>query len=176
MIVSDQQRDENFQEYLRLLNDPNYYDVTFDEKSGGVSAIHKNHQFDKKIGPFGIKRGAYEHTAITILRNNNTRIRKNRSWLSKQCDGFVYYSSMEIKTVEGEGRWAIRTKIYDAAKQGADVVVLLFPNKNLYNLERVLEGWKMYEEVRIRNIDWPSISSIMVIVEQNLIEIEKPSW
>ncbi len=44
MIVSDQQRDENFQEYLRLLNDPNYYDVTFDEKSGGVSAIHKDHQ------------------------------------------------------------------------------------------------------------------------------------
>ena len=56
MIVSDQQRDENFQEYLRLLNDSNYYDVTFDEKSGGVSAIHKDHQFDKKIGPFGIKR------------------------------------------------------------------------------------------------------------------------
>lgn len=75
-----------------------------------------------------------------------------------------------------KGDGAIRTKIYDAAKQGADVVVLLFPNKNLYNLERVLEGWKMYEEVRIRNIEWPSISSIMVIVEQNLIEIEKPSW
>lgn len=179
MIVSDQQRDENFQEYLRLLNDPNYYNVTFDEKSGGVSAIHKDHQFDKKIGPFGIKRGAYEHTAITILRNNGymvTLASEKTEVGSKQCDGFVYYSSMEIKTVEGEGRWAIRTKIYDAAKQGADVVVLLFPNKNLYNLERVLEGWKMYEEVRIRNIDWPSISSIMVIVEQNLIEIEKPSW
>ena len=67
MIVSDQQRDENFQEYLRLLNDSNYYDVTFDEKSGGVSAIHKDHQFDKKIGPFGIKRGIYEIKTINAL-------------------------------------------------------------------------------------------------------------
>ena len=30
MILSDQQREENFQEYLRLRQDPNYYDVTFD--------------------------------------------------------------------------------------------------------------------------------------------------
>ena len=53
MIVSDQQREENFQEYLRLLNNPDYVDVTFDEQSGGVSAIHRNHRFDKQMGPDG---------------------------------------------------------------------------------------------------------------------------
>ena len=48
--------------------------------------------------------------------------------------------------------------------------------KNLEESVPYIRITKMYEEVRIRNIDWPSISSIMVIVEQNLIEIEKPSW
>ena len=51
MIISDQEREENFQEYLRLSKDPNYYDVTFDEQSGGISAIHKDHRFDKQRGP-----------------------------------------------------------------------------------------------------------------------------
>ena len=57
MIVSDQQREENFQEYQRLLKDPNYYDVSFDEQSGGVSAVHHEHQFDSQTGAFGIKKG-----------------------------------------------------------------------------------------------------------------------
>ena len=61
MIVSDQQREENFQEYLRLLNNPDYVDVTFDEQSGGVSAIHLDHKFDKQMGPFGRRRGDYEN-------------------------------------------------------------------------------------------------------------------
>ena len=39
MILSDQQREDNFQEYLRLRQDPNYYDVTFDDKSGGFIGI-----------------------------------------------------------------------------------------------------------------------------------------
>ena len=59
MIVSDEQREENFQEYLRLLHDPNYVDVTFDQESGGVSAVHREHKFDSDIGAFGIRKGDY---------------------------------------------------------------------------------------------------------------------
>ena len=44
MINCDEQREENFQEYLRLLSDPNYVDVCFDEQSGGVSAVHREHK------------------------------------------------------------------------------------------------------------------------------------
>ena len=67
MIISGEQREENFQEYLRLLKDPDYYDVYFDEQSGGVSAIHIEHQFDKSIGPFNIKRGLYELMSVNAL-------------------------------------------------------------------------------------------------------------
>ena len=68
MIISDQQREENFQEYQRLLNDPNYYDVSFDEQSGGVSAIHRDHKFDSVLGAFGIKVGEYEKFVVNALR------------------------------------------------------------------------------------------------------------
>ena len=74
MIVSDQQREENFQEYLRLLNNPDYVDVTFDEQSGGVSAIHLDHKFDKQMGPFGRRRGDYEKEVTSILRTNGHRV------------------------------------------------------------------------------------------------------
>ena len=55
MIVSDQQREENYQDYLNLLNDPDYIDVSFDEQSGGVSAVHRNHRFDKQMGRWSIR-------------------------------------------------------------------------------------------------------------------------
>ena len=55
MVVSNQRWCENYQEYLRLVVDRNYLGVTFDECSGGMSAIHCEHMFDKQIGPFGYR-------------------------------------------------------------------------------------------------------------------------
>ena len=66
--VGDSRREENYQEYLRLKDDPGYIDVSFDEESGGVSAIHKEHCFDKQVGPFGCKRGDYEKRVIALVR------------------------------------------------------------------------------------------------------------
>ena len=54
MRRSDPQLEENYDEYLRLLQNDDYLDVTRDEESGGVSAVHKLHKFDKQIGAFGI--------------------------------------------------------------------------------------------------------------------------
>ena len=93
MIVSDEQREENFQEYLRLLHDLNYVDVTFDQESGGVSAVHKEHQFDKSIGPFGSKRGLYEIDAARVLRQSGHSIILEAELssgvvVSKSFDGF----------------------------------------------------------------------------------------
>ena len=107
MIVCDPQREENFQEFIRLRNDPDYYDVIFDEKSGGVSAIHKEHQFDKTVGPFGYKRGLYERIVLTALRKHGHRIILNKEdsglYLIKTCDGFLDGKTAEIKTIEGDG-------------------------------------------------------------------------
>jgi hypothetical protein len=64
----ESRREENYQEYLRLKQNPDYYDVTFDVQSGGVSAIHKDHCFDKTMGPFGIRRGKYETRTMDCCR------------------------------------------------------------------------------------------------------------
>ena len=145
MIISDQQREENFQEYLRLLQDPNYTDVTFDEKSGGVSAVHLDHQFDKSIGPFGYKRGEYELNSVAILRRRGHYIvleseLSSGAVVCKNFDGYLDGSRVEIKTVESDGRWAVMTKIIKAKKQGAQMIILYFPQRELYSLRRVTQG------------------------------------
>ena len=54
-------------EYYRLLNENNYTNVRFNEKTRGLSAIHREHNFDPKIGKFGIPRGDYERIAVDVL-------------------------------------------------------------------------------------------------------------
>ena len=51
---------ENYKEFLRLTENPDYLNVTFDEQSGGICAVHKEHCFDKQMGPAGCRRGQYE--------------------------------------------------------------------------------------------------------------------
>jgi hypothetical protein len=93
MITIDQQREENFQEYLRLLQDPNYVEVTFDYESGGVSAIHREHKFDKQYGPFGYARGQYERDVVDLLRNRGYYIillpEESMIPNKKSCDAII---------------------------------------------------------------------------------------
>ena len=42
IVDGEQHRKENLQEYARLLGDQYYERVSFDEESGGLSAVHKN--------------------------------------------------------------------------------------------------------------------------------------
>lgn len=175
MIVSDQQRDESFQEYLRLLKNPDYVDVTFDEQSGGVSAIHRCHKFDKQMGPFGCRRGDYEKRVVDLLRKNGhiVILESERSHDSvKNHDGLLNYLPMDIKTVESYGKWSISSKLREAEKQGAEVVVLYFPKYELYSKSRVLDGIGKYENTpQIQAVK--SISSCLVIAGEQIMDCIK---
>ena len=97
-----------------------------------MSAVHKDHYLDQRLGPYGYKRGDYEIMAVNILRLNGHSIILESERVdvgSKQYDGLFDGHPCEIKAIEGAGRWAVRTKIHDAAMQGAHHVVLVFPNK-----------------------------------------------
>ena len=48
-IVSERIK-QNRKLYKKLLEDPDYTDIEFDETTGGVKATHKDHNFDKKKG------------------------------------------------------------------------------------------------------------------------------
>ena len=178
MIISDQQREENVQEYLRLLNDPDYVDVTFDDQSGGVSAVQRDHRFDKQLGPDGIKRGRYELKAIEAFRRGGHSIillKESVEVGRKQYDGLLDGVPCEIKSVERMGRWTIRTKIGNAVRQGALTVVLYFPDADLFSHQRVQDGWRDYLNYTAQTKCVPEIQ-LLCVVDDHIKKIEKPSW
>lgn len=147
MRSSALQREENYNEYLRLLQNDDYVDVTYDEQSGGVSAVHLLHKFDKQSGPFGLRRGDYELMVTLVLRKNGHRILLEAEPSSghKKCDGLLDDIPMEIKAIEGTGTWTISTKLRDAEKQHAQCVVLFFPEETIFSYFRIREGIRLYE-------------------------------
>ncbi len=174
MIACNQQREENFQEYLRLLHDPNYQEVIFDDNSGGVSAIHKEHCFDKQIGPFGYKRGQYEVDVATILRRSGHSILLESEYPKgrkiKNCDALIDGFLSEIKTVESNGRWSIRTKVHSAIMKGADLLVLYYPNSKFFSEDKILEGWLM-NNLQMQPL---SLKRIIWVKNERIGEILKP--
>lgn len=147
MRRSELQLEENYNEYLRLLQDDDYLEVTRDEESGGVSAVHKLHKFAKKKGPSGMRQGDYERTVLDVLRKRGHRVilgaETNHPGV-KSFDGFLDDDPMEIKAIEGLGIWAISTKLRYANKQRARRVVLYFPCRELFTEERILDGIGKY--------------------------------
>lgn len=174
MVVCNQQGEENFYEFLRFRDNSDYYDVTFDHVSGGMSAIHKNHQFDKTIGPLGYKRGFYERIVLTTMRNHGHRIilgeEDSSLYLIKTCDGLLDGKPVEIKTIEGKGKWSIRTKIESARKQLASCVILFFPIPSTFSIKRIQSGWNDYLNAHSDD----SVFQVFAICENRVIEIEKP--
>ena len=174
MGISDPRREENYQEYLLLKNNPDYSFVTFDELSGGISAVHKEHCFDKQMGPFGCRRGQYELDVMLALRRNGYSVLLESEFPKgkrvKVCDAKINGVSAEIKTIESNGRWAIRTKIHIAIKQGAELLVLFVPSGSLFSEARILEGWR-YDNTPNKPV---SLDRSLVVVEGRVIEILKP--
>lgn len=147
MWSTDLQREENYNEYLRLNQNADYLDVTYDEESGGVSAVHKLHKFDKQKGSMSIRRGDYERTVVEVLRKQGHRIvleEETNIPGVKSYDGYLDDLPMEIKAVEGTGTWSISTKLRNANKQKAKSVILYFPEKDLYSEDRIVDGIGKY--------------------------------
>ncbi|MBR5034501.1 MAG: hypothetical protein IKX71_04265 [Bacteroidales bacterium] len=171
-------KEENFEEFLRLIEDPDYTEVVFDTASGGLGAIHKEHHLDKNKGVLGYRRGEYERNVVRILRESGYRIillpEYDNTLNVKQCDGILNHSPAEIKTIEGLGLWAIRTKIQYAVKQGAEVLILYFPERSLYSPDRITEGWRLFSTDPSSTLLNNTITSIVVIVEDAIIDTLKP--
>ena len=112
MRSSDLQREENYNEYLRLIQNDDYVDVTYDEQSGGMSAVHTKHKFAKQKGAYGMHQGDYERDALHVLRKCGHRIvlgAETNTPGIKSFDGFLDDVPMEIKAIEGRGTWTIST-------------------------------------------------------------------
>ena len=177
-MVFNDLKEENYQEYLRLQGDNDYVEVVFDEQSGGVSAVHKSHRFDKQIGIDGRKRGSYELRVVEVIRSKGHSIillNESPNVGKKQYDGLLNGKPCEIKAVEQIARWTIRTKISNAIRQGAETVVLYFPDKSLFSGLRVQDGWKDVISYTKSTEYVPEIK-VLCVVDGRVYTIEKPSW
>lgn len=172
--------EENLIAFYILSEDSDYLDVQFDWISGGLSAIHKEHNFDKRIGPFCCKRGDYERHVVDVLRTKGHRVillsEYSSNYDGKKFDCLLDGKSGDIKTVESDGHWAVRTKMYYTAKQRASYIILYFPDRRLFSYERVIEGWRMFlsDPIALANDLADVIKRTYIIVDQSVLEIEKP--
>lgn len=173
MKSSDIRREENYSEYLRLLQDDDYVDVTYDEESGGMSAVHKLHKFGKQRGYGGMCRGDYERNVVSVLKKKGHRIvlgEETNTPGVKSFDGYLDDTPMEIKAIEGCGNWSVSTKLRYAEKQHAQCVVLFFPDKSLYSSERVIDGIEKY--IASPDLDKElAISDILVVSGDELVAV-----
>ena len=169
MKSSDLKREENYDEYLRLSQNDDYVDVTYDEQSGGMSAVHKLHKFDKQMGAYGMRRGDYERVVTKVLREygHSVVLEAELSSGQKKCDGLLDDVAMEIKAVEGEGTWTISSKLRTAHKQRAKCVVLFFPKEELYSEDRVNEGLRLAKTSP--DSDPLELSRLLVVVRDRVV-------
>ena len=147
MKSSDYSREENYNEFLRLSQSEDYSEVAYDEESGGVSAVHRLHKFDKQMGAGSLRRGDYERFVLDVVRKHGHRIileAETNTPGIKSHDGFLDDVPMEIKAIEGTGAWSISTKLRHAENQHAKCVVLYFPEVDLFSEERILDGIRKY--------------------------------
>ena len=164
----------NYREFLRLKENPDYLDVTFDEQSGGICAIHREHSFDKQVGPFGCPRGQYELDVARILQRNGAIVVLESEYPKgkgiKAYDATINGITAEIKTIEQNGRWAIRTKIHSAIRQGAELLVLYYPDSTLFSEDKIREGWRINHVPNEMEI----LKQILVVQKECVLEILKP--
>lgn len=173
MDLPDSQRLENYQEYILLSQNPLYTDVIFDYESGGVSAIHRDHRFDPAIGAFGLKVGEYEKIVVNLLRRRGHCVileSESAPIGVKTPDGWLDGLVMDIKSTDGNGKWAIKDKFHGALKQGAECVVLYFHRRSLYSHDRILDGWEKFQKDDSSRKYQMRIKKVICIVEDEVLE------
>lgn len=171
--IQQAQRAPAVEEFKRLKADPNYSAVKYDKRSGGVSAVHKEHNFDSTIGGFGIERGEYEKRSVDVLRKSGYSVileSERAATGVKTPDGRLDGVVMDIKGVESTGKYTLRNKFDTACSQQAKCVVLYFHNATIFSEERVRTGWELYtSDLRGRT---QTIEKVLCIVEDDVREFK----
>lgn len=146
---------ERRKEYKRLLKDPNYVDVRFDEKTGGLMASHRDHNFckDGGEGENTIQQVGYANGHAVILTRETHSIPNQ-----KNIDGTWDGLRMEVATARTGTGNNIRDSLKHCAKKpGVDVAVLNITSEHFeleaglskYNGLRGTSQWRQFREIVI---------------------------
>ena len=142
----------------------------FDEHSGGYYVYHNEHHFDPTIGAFGIERGKYEEIASVVLMKYGMQVELGSETPgdNKIPDGFLNSRVFEIKGIEGIGKENILKDIKNTSKKGAEVVVIYYHDKNLFNEPQIRENYSTY----LRNSKSKRIQHVYYIVDKKLYTLK----
>lgn len=109
-------------EYQSLVSKADYKDGYF-HKSGGYYVVHKDHN---KVADPNTNKEMY---AAKVLATKGYRIylMGEKSYITgaKKTDGFKEHSVMDMKTINEAGTYKIENSLKNAAKQGAEVAILI---------------------------------------------------
>ncbi len=148
--------------YTKYKDDENYQDIAWNKLTGGFKATHKEHHFDKKTGQ-------YEKNVRDILYNNGHEVilESERSVAEnvKIPDGTLNGRSMDISSILGSGKNAIKRALYHSKSKGVKQAILYFPNKATFSMERLHEGIAKYNGVEKYRFE-----KIIYIVENKAYE------
>lgn len=158
-----QSADENKREYQRLLNDPDYKNVQFDEKTGGVYAEHRLHstQDNNKEFFFGNMTGidlekefagiAFHKGHSVIMRQEGTvrEIINKIEYLNRELDTIIDGRLADIASVT-KNKASYEYKLLHKNGQliefnaqhetNADTVILYFHDQNMYSEKRIKDS------------------------------------
>lgn len=139
--ICQEERQSRFREYLRYLNDSDYRDTEYHEKSGGIKATHVGHTFDDKKGWYekkaqiaGFING---HSVVLDVEHHDIYHHRNTEGL---WDGLLF----EIAGAETGTANNIRNALKHCAKKpDSRIAVLFFPNDN-FSTEEFNKGYSKY--------------------------------
>ncbi|AQX50628.1 hypothetical protein CMU11_12705 [Elizabethkingia anophelis] len=130
---------KRWQNYEKLLKDKNYQEVHFG-KSGGMKATHIGHNFNKNTGKYEkeVQELFYEKGDEIILTNERSDIP------GKKVDGLLNGKTFDISTIIGTGKNTIKRALNHSKDKKAQIAILYFPNKEMFNLAWLQNSIKMY--------------------------------
>jgi hypothetical protein len=144
--------------------------VRFNEKTGGLLAVHREHSFDPTIGKFGIPRGDYERIASDVLHKYGRSVvleSENMPEGLKTPEGLLDGIKFDIKSIEGTGKNNILNNIKEASAQGVEIVVLYYHDKSVFFQGRLIESYNTY----LRTSKSKRIKTVYYIVDGKLQKI-----
>ena len=173
---------EHCKEYKRFKDDPDYTDVSFNEHTGGLKAIHRGHNFDEMVGKYGIPRGEYEKITVDAMYKKGYKIvledESDQTDGVKKPDGYLNDSLMDIKGIEGNPLYALSR----ANRQRVETAILYYHKPDIFDIEDItnkythLESW--LERTHGKAIP-VSINRVICVVNKgngifDIVEIKKP--
>ena len=159
--------------YERLKKSDEFCSVDFDEKLGGVLAIHKGHNYDQNIGKYGIPRGEYEMYAAKFLQKRGYRVLMQNEQLGngvKAADLLLDGIRADIKSIEETGKYTVVNAFKRAEAQKCSTVIIYIHNTETFSTDYIDSQWDKFIQLKeINGLSGDTPTNTILVISSNKI-------